>query len=162
MPKSNRCTICKADADDLVHLDLEVIGSEGIWACAECRRVLTSVAMVLERRQAAVFTRGWDAGRKTRAGDGPRKHRTLVRIDGLRKGRVAFALYGFRNFGRAVVELTDLPGKIREVIMTPGESCTGKRFHVWANLEAEREEDIGFENWQVGPEPGANNDPDTD
>jgi len=151
MPKSDRCTICKADADDLVHLDLEVIGSEGIWACAGCRRVLTSVAMLLERRHAAVFTRGWDAGRKTRAGDGPRKHRTLVRITGLSDDRVAFALHGFRNFQRIEIAVDDLPENVQRVVRDAF-GCIGKRFHVWANLEAEKEEELGFENWQVGPD----------
>lgn len=67
MPRPKRCTICKGQTDELAHVDLEVIGSEGIWVCVLCRKLLTDVAKVLQTRYAAAFTAGWDAGRK--AGD---------------------------------------------------------------------------------------------
>ena len=152
MPKPKRCTICKADTGDLVYLDLEVIGSEGVWVCPACRRVLTDVAKALKQRYAVAFAKGWGAGRKQKAGDGPRKHRTLVRIVGLPDDRVAFALYGFRNFQRVSIAMDDLPENVRYAALDPLGSI-GKRFHVWANLEAKTEEEVGFENWQVGPEP---------
>ena len=49
MPPTNKtatCTICGANAvpEDVKHLALYVIGSEGVYACLECRQALTDCA----------------------------------------------------------------------------------------------------------------------
>ena len=39
-----KCTLCGLETNDLTHLQLYVIGSEGINACISCRMILTNVA----------------------------------------------------------------------------------------------------------------------
>lgn len=42
------CTLCRDKDVDVTHLDLYVNGSEGIWACLNCRIALTNVATALQ------------------------------------------------------------------------------------------------------------------
>lgn len=35
------CMICDTETDDIIHLPLYVIGSEGLWVCLKCRIILT-------------------------------------------------------------------------------------------------------------------------
>lgn len=52
---TRRCTLCGeeeqlGDKEDMKHLALYVIGSEGIEACLQCRIILTNVARGIRER----------------------------------------------------------------------------------------------------------------
>lgn len=36
------CMICQCESNDLDHLKLYVMGSEGCWVCLKCRMILTT------------------------------------------------------------------------------------------------------------------------
>ena len=38
------CSLCECEDDDASHLDLYVVGSEGIYVCLQCRLALTQCA----------------------------------------------------------------------------------------------------------------------
>jgi len=40
----NKCSICGSEVEDVTHLPLYVIGSEGIVVCLPCRIALSKVA----------------------------------------------------------------------------------------------------------------------
>ena len=39
-----QCTLCGCESDEIKYLPLYVIGSEGVWACLNCRIALTEAA----------------------------------------------------------------------------------------------------------------------
>lgn len=53
------CTLCRASSDDVKHLPLYVIGSEGCEACLTCRLVLTGVASGLMQVAAKARRNGY-------------------------------------------------------------------------------------------------------
>lgn len=58
------CTLCGQEDEELTHLDLYVIGSEGIKVCLSCRMILTTVAREIQASTNRAYLRGLRKGKK--------------------------------------------------------------------------------------------------
>lgn len=54
---SGDCTICRQHSDELTHLSLYVIGSEGIVVCLQCRIDLAHVAEAMRNTAGRIHHR---------------------------------------------------------------------------------------------------------
>ena len=74
-----RCSLCGVEAlqEDVKHLALYVIGSEGVMACMECRRTLTDVARGIMRTAGKCRMAGYRACKEV--------HTANADLDGRRK-----------------------------------------------------------------------------
>ena len=58
-----KCSLCRDPSDELEHLSLYVIGTEGIWVCLPCRIVLTKLAGAIRSASNRAHKVGWLSGK---------------------------------------------------------------------------------------------------
>ena len=58
------CTLCDQESDEIEHLNLYVVGSEGIKVCLNCRIILTNVARSIKQTAATCYLAGYKAAKK--------------------------------------------------------------------------------------------------
>jgi len=61
------CDLCRQRSDEIIHLPLYVLGSEGINCCISCRIVLTKVAEGIRHSCATAYLQGRKDGKNEKS-----------------------------------------------------------------------------------------------